>query len=114
VDAKAQPIRKDQLDHAAMINGSGRWLRNFDFNELGGSLWLDGLGFTPPIEKSLVAELMLPTECGSTESGLIKLCEPVFALLLGKSSRRHARQNISIEPFEEIIHMGLLGPLQAC
>jgi len=54
---------------------------------------------------------MLPAKCGSTESGLIKLREPVFTLFLGKSSRRHARQNISIEPFEEIIHMGLLGPL---
>ena len=76
-----------------------------------GSLWFDGLSFTPPIQKSLVAELMLPTECGSTESGLIKLREPVFALLLGESSRRHAGQNTSIETLGEIIHIGPLGRL---
>ena len=71
------------------------------------------MGLAPPVEKTLVAELMLPAKRSSSESGLIELCEPVLALLAGSSSRRHAGDDTSIENLWEIIQMGPIGPLPA-
>jgi len=94
-----------------MTDRGGLLSRNFDFDELRGSLRFSRTGFSSPVQKTLVAELMLPAECSSSERRLIELYEPVLALLLGKSSRRHAEQDTSIEVLGEIISMGLLGPL---
>ena len=48
---------------------------------------------------------------GSRKIGLIELREAVFALLAGSSSRRHTRDDTSIDALGEIIKMGPLGPL---
>ena len=95
-----------------MTDRSGLRCRDFDFDEVGGSLRFSGSCFAPPVQKTLIAELMLSAKCRRTEIGLIELREPVFALLLGKSSRRHTGQNTSGDPLGEIIQMGPLGPLR--
>ena len=112
MNAKQKPTGKEQLYHAVVTDRNGLRCRNFDFHEVGGSIRFNRLSFAPPVQKTLVAELMLSAKCRSTEIGLIELREPVFALLLGKSSRRHAQQNTSAGPLGEIIQMGLLGRLE--
>lgn len=112
MDPKEQSTGKDQLYDAVTTDRSGLRFRNFDFDELGGSLHFSGPGFAPPVQKTLVAELMLTAKFRGTKIGLVKLCEPVLALLLGKSSRRHAEQNTSVDPLGEIIQTGLIGPLR--
>ena len=54
---------------------------------------------------------MLTTERGGIEVGLIELCEPVRTLLRGSSSKRHAADHTPVNPFGEIIQMGLIGRL---
>lgn len=111
MDTKEQSSGKSEFHDTVVTDRSGFRCRNFNFDELGRNISFVGLGFAPPVEKALVTELMLPTKRGSSESGLIELCEPMFALLLGESSRRHAEQDTSIDSLGEIIPMGLLGPL---
>jgi hypothetical protein len=87
MDTKKQSSGKGEFHDTALTDRRGPRRRNFDFDELDGSVSFVGLGFAPPVEKTLVAELMLPAKRGSSESGLIELREPMFALLMGRSSR---------------------------
>ena len=79
MDTKEQSSGEGELHDTAVTNRSSSRRRNFDFDELGGSVSFVGLGFAPPVEKTLVAEFMLPAKRGSSESGLIELREPVLA-----------------------------------
>ena len=112
MDTKEQSSGEGELHDTALTDRRGSRRRNFDFDEFDGSVNFVGLRFAPPVEKTLVAELMLPAKRGSSDGGLIELREPVLALLAGSSSRRHAGHDTSIDATGEIIPMGLLGPLR--
>ena len=83
MDTKEQSSGEGELHDTAVTDRRDSRRRNFDFDELDGRVSFVGLSFAPPVEKTLVAELMLPAKRGSSESGLIELREPVLALLAG-------------------------------
>ncbi|MFT6577103.1 MAG: hypothetical protein ACJA16_005316 [Akkermansiaceae bacterium] len=68
MDAKEQSSGKSEFHDTVVIDRSGSRCRDFDLDELSGSLSFLRLSFATPVEKALVAELMLPAKRGGSES----------------------------------------------